>query len=201
MGLSPGLVRHVGRAGRRRRGVTAAAALVLVPLAVAGCTDSGSASTAGATTSSARPPASSVAGATTAATPTVAGATGAAIPARTTAPAPATSAPPTVPPTVLAFNAPTSFTCLVGRTQGQVTLGWNVSGATAVAVQLDGSSPPVGIQDALPFQVPAGKPVGVGSTVVFDCRAAAQHTITVRWSAGSDANATERSVTVVKEGS
>lgn len=201
MGLSPGLYRHVQRAGRGRRGLAATAALVLVPLVVTGCTDSGSSPPAGSSGSPARAADSSGATATSAATPTVAGAAGSTIPARTTAPVPPTSAAPTVPPTVLAFDGPTSFTCLVGRTQGQVTLGWNVTGASAVSVQLDGSSPPVGIQDALPFQVPAGKPVGVGSTVVFDCRAASRHTITVRWSAGSDAHVTERSVTVVKEGS
>lgn len=181
------------RVDRARHSALAAVVVVLVPLTLAGCTDTGSPST---TTSAA-----SGASATTAATPTVAGAAGATIPARTTAPAPATSAAATVPPTVVAFNAPQTFRCLGGRTQGQVTLGWDVAGATSVAVQLDGSSPPVGIQDALPFQVPAGKPVGVGSTVVFDCRAAVQHAITVRWSAGGDANVTERSVTVVKEGS
>ncbi len=188
------------------RAALAVVGVLLVPVAVAGCTTtpatSTAASTSGEASSSAGAPAPGAAGAavTTAPTPSVPGAPGTAIPARTTAPAPTTTTAGG-PPTVVAFNAPTGFRCLAGGKEGQVTLGWVVPDATAVDVQLDGSRPAVGIQDALPYQVPAGRPVGVGSTVVFDCAAAAEHTITVRWSAGSDANVTERSVTVRKESS
>jgi hypothetical protein len=188
-----------------RRSLLVAAGVLAGPLAVAGCTGSAatpSASSSTTGTSPSAPGAGSPATAVTSGTPTVAGAAGAAIPGRTTAPpAGSTSAAEAGPPTVVAFNAPTTFRCLTGGKQGQVTLGWNVPDATAVDVQLDGSRPAVGIQDALPYQVPAGRPVGVGSTVVFDCGTAAEHTLTVRWSAGADTNVTERSVTVRKESS
>jgi hypothetical protein len=188
-----------------RRSLLVGAGVLAVPLAVAGCTGSPSTPSASSSTTATSPSVATPgagSGATTAGTPTVAGAAGAAIPGRTTAPpAASTSGPEAGPPTVVAFNAPTTFRCLTGGKQGQVTLGWNVPDATAVDVQLDGSRPAVGIQDALPYQVPAGKPVGVGSTVVFDCGAAAEHTLTVRWSAGADTNVTERSVTVRKESS
>lgn len=186
-----------------RRCLLVVTGVLAVPMALAGCTSAPTPSAPSTTAGSPAPAAGAGSGgptAATAATPTVAGAAGAAIPGRTTAPpAAGPSAALAGPPTVVAFNAPTTFRCLTGGQQGQVTLGWNVPDATAVDVQLDGSRPAVGIQDALPYQVPAGRPVGVGSTVVFDCAAAAEHTLTVRWSAGGDANVTERSVTVRKE--
>ncbi len=184
--------------------VLAVAGALLRSVTVAACTNTPStpAATTASTSAASSPSgaqAPGAAGVTTAPTPSVAGAAGAAIPARTIAPGAATSAAAGGPPVIVAFNAPTTFRCLADGKQGQVTLGWVAPDATAVDVQLDGARPAVGIQDALPYQVPAGRPVGVGSTVVFDCAVAAEHTITVRWSAGADTNVTERSVTVRKE--
>ena len=67
--------------------------------------------------------------------------------------------------------------------QAQVTVGWSVPSATDVTVLLDGASPPVGIQDTAPYQVPAGKAPGVGSTIVFPCAADA-HTSPMLISSG-----------------
>jgi hypothetical protein len=119
----------------------------------------------------------------------------------TRVPAPPTPLPVvTVPggaPEVTEFAAPRSFSCLAeSPEQAQVTIGWNVPSATDVAVQLDGSVPASGIQDALPYQVPAGPAVGPGVAMVFPCDLA-EHTITLTWTAGSSPP-TERVVAITK---
>jgi hypothetical protein len=123
-----------------------------------------------------------------------------AIPART--PPPSTSLPVVTvaggAPEVTQFAAPSTFTCLAGDpSQAQVTIGWNVPSATEVEITLDGATPASGIQDTLPYQVPAGAPGGPGVTIVFPCEPANDHVITLTWRAGSSAP-TERAVSVSK---
>jgi hypothetical protein len=126
---------------------------------------------------------------------------GTTIPAATTTPA--TPAPPATTPTgapkVVQFDAPKRFWCLKADPgQAQVIVGWSVPTATDLVVLLDGKVLPQGLLDnPVPFAVVAGKPMGLGVTVVFGCKAGSRHTITMRWSENGGP-ATTRSVTVVK---
>lgn len=129
----------------------------------------------------------------------VPGGPGEPIPPRTT---PSTPSPPLVTtaeggPEVVEFGAPDSFRCLADGIEGQATIGWSVPSATSVTVLLDGTPPATGIQDSLPYQIPAGPAPGVGSTIVFPCDSADQHTFTFVWALG-DATTT-RSVTLTRE--
>lgn len=95
------------------------------------------------------------------------------------------------------FGAPDSFRCLANGIEGQTTIGWSVPSATSVTVLLDGTAPATGIQDSLPYQIPAGPAPGVGSTIVFPCDSADQHTFTFVWALGD--TTTTRSVTLSRE--
>lgn len=99
-------------------------------------------------------------------------------------------------PAVVEFGVSESFSCLANGVEGQVTIGWSVPSATDVSVLLDGTAPATGIQDDLPYQIPAGPAAGVGSTVVFPCQSADEHTFTVIWALGD--TTTTREVTVTR---
>ena len=87
-------------------------------------------------------------------------------------------------PAITQFNAPSTFSCLAAyRDQAQVTVGWHVPSADHLTVLFDGAPIHVGIIDALPFDVPAGRPSGPGTTIVFACAAGDQHQVTLRWDA------------------
>ncbi|MDI9917320.1 hypothetical protein [Rhodococcus sp. IEGM 1379] len=79
-----------------------------------------------------------------------------------------------------------------------MTVGWSAPSATDVSLALDGQLLPVGIQNELPYQVPAGGPTGIGAAVVFACDSATHHTIDITWT-GHARPATSRTVTIVKE--
>lgn len=138
------------------------------------------------------------AGSTTVTAPLGAG--GEKLPPTTTATPPPT---PTVTttggaPKVVQFAAPKRFFCVPAHPgQAQVTIGWSVPSATAVDVRLDGKQLHEGIRKALPFAVPAGPPSGIGSTIVFPCRPARTHTVTIRWRMGSSTPA-ERTVKITR---
>jgi hypothetical protein len=118
-----------------------------------------------------------------------------------------TSAPTTVlpvvttpdgAPEVVRFVVPDRFWCLVDDpSEAQVTVGWHVPSATEVEVLLDGVAVPAGFQPALPYQLPAGGPTGIGATVVFPCEDGDQHSVTVRWRSGTSPTA-ERTGTIAK---
>jgi hypothetical protein len=103
-------------------------------------------------------------------------------------------------PKVVQFAAPRTFWCMRDPAgQAQVTVGWSVPSASAVAVAFDGKKLHAGIRDALPFWVPAGKAAGIGATVVFACNSRDRHRVTVRWRMhGSPAET--RTVTIRKAG-
>lgn len=124
------------------------------------------------------------------------------VPTRTT---PAPSATPTPSTevsevvTVTDFTILPTFGCLeVVPPRSIVTVGWSASAATEVSLSLDGQLLPVGIQNELPYQVPAGGPTGIGAAVVFACDNETHHTIDVTWT-GHSLAATTRTVTIVKE--
>jgi hypothetical protein len=116
----------------------------------------------------------------------------------TTTPQPTTVTTPGGAPKVVQFKTPRKFWCLNDNPgQAQVIVGWSVPSATSVAVLLDGTRLHSGIRAALPFEVPAGDPSGIGSTVVFPCNSGARHRVTIRWRAhGSPV--TQRTVTIAK---
>jgi hypothetical protein len=100
-------------------------------------------------------------------------------------------------PKVVQFAAPRRYWCLLAhRGQAQVTVGWSVPSATRVAVLLDGTALHSGIRKALPFWVPAGKPDGIGGTIVFPCPGN-RHRVTIRWRMKSS-TAETRTVTIRK---
>jgi hypothetical protein len=101
-------------------------------------------------------------------------------------------------PKVRQFAAPKRFFCLSAHpNQTQVTIGWSAPSADAVDVRLDGKRLHSGIRKALPFAVPAGPASGIGSTIVFPCRPARAHTVTIRWRTGSSVLA-ERTVKITR---
>ncbi|MDV8070583.1 hypothetical protein R4P64_29020 [Rhodococcus sp. IEGM 1366] len=101
--------------------------------------------------------------------------------------------------TVTDFTILPTFGCLEAvPARSIVTVGWSASAATEVSLSLDGQVLPVGIQNELPYQVPAGGPTGIGAAVVFACDGQTQHTIDVTWT-GHPLAATTRTVTIVKE--
>jgi hypothetical protein len=105
---------------------------------------------------------------------------------------------PAGPPQVVQIGAPKRFWCLKAFPgQAQVIVGWSVPAATSLVVSLDGKELHQGMREALPFAVVAGKPAGLGVTVVFPCRSGRRHTISMRWTAG-DSPPAERSITVTK---
>lgn len=120
-------------------------------------------------------------------------------------PPPATTAPAPPPaadgaPRVAQFHAPRRFWCLPAHPgQAQVTIGWSVPAATAVAVLVDGRRVPLGLRRRPPFAVLAGTPAGIGATVVFACRPRTRHRIEIRWRAG-DSPAARRVVSVRRAG-
>ena len=171
---------------------------VLVAVMLAGCTNStGTASVEPSSTAGGSPAAVSATSGQGAAA-SVPGGPGDSIPPRTTS----SAAPPPLlttaegGPEVVEFGAPDSFRCLANGIEGQTTIGWSVPSATSVTVLLDGTAPATGIQDSLPYQIPAGPAPGVGSTIVFPCDSA-EHTFTFVWALG-DASTT-RSVTLTRE--
>ncbi len=107
---------------------------------------------------------------------------------------PAAGAPATAPTATSAATAPhvaqfasvPRFWCLPAHPgQAQTTIGWSVPTATSATVLLDGRALHQGIRKQLPFAVMAGKPAGIGVTVVFACRPGDHHRITIRWRDGS----------------
>jgi hypothetical protein len=96
------------------------------------------------------------------------------------------------------FAGPRDFWCLKAHPgQAQVTIGWSAPSATTVAVLLDGRTLHTGIRKQLPFWVPAGKPAGIGGTVVFACGSGNRHRITIQWR-GPGSPVEARSVTIRK---
>lgn len=119
------------------------------------------------------------------------------IPTRTTA-ASSTTADVDSAAEVADFTVLPTFTCLKDEpARSIVTVGWSAPSATAVALSLDGRVLPAGIQTELPYQVPAGGPTGIGAAVVFDCAAAAVHTLDIEWTTG--ASPQSRTVTITKD--
>jgi hypothetical protein len=112
-----------------------------------------------------------------------------------------TSPPVTTPsgqPALTQFNAPSTFSCLtVYPSQAQVTIGWHAPTADRVTVRFDGAPIHIGLQDALPFDVPAGKAPGPGTTIVFACAAGDHHRVTLQWDA-SGLRPMTRTFTVTK---
>jgi hypothetical protein len=101
-------------------------------------------------------------------------------------------------PKVTQFRSPGKFWCLhADPGQAQATVGWSAPSATSVSVLLDGTRLHSGIRKTLPFEVPAGDPSGIGSTVVFPCNAGNRHRITIRWR-GHGSPMTQRTVTITK---
>lgn len=100
---------------------------------------------------------------------------------------------------VVEFAAPETFTCLAeDPAQALVTLGWSVPSATAVRLTLDGQELATGLQEQLPYQVPAGGARGVGAAVAIDCDGPPTRTITITWTADGVQPA-QRDVTITKE--
>jgi hypothetical protein len=94
---------------------------------------------------------------------------------------------------------PKTFRCLPQYAdQAQVTIGFSSPEATDVTFTLDGKPLPVGIKDAVPFEVPAKDATGIGATIVFACSAGQSHTIEGSWVTG-DSPSTTRTFTVKKE--
>jgi hypothetical protein len=94
---------------------------------------------------------------------------------------------------------PKTFRCLPQYAdQAQVTIGFSSPEATDVTFTLDGKTLPVGIKDAVPFEVPAKDATGIGATIVFACSAGKSHTIEGSWVTG-DSPSTTRTFTVKKE--
>lgn len=124
------------------------------------------------------------------------------VPTRSTPASSAMPTPSTEPSdvvTVTDFTILPTFGCLeVVPPRSIVTVGWSASAATEVSLSLDGELLPVGIQNELPYQVPAGGPTGIGAAVVFACDNETHHTIDVTWT-GHLLAATTRTVTIVKE--
>lgn len=101
--------------------------------------------------------------------------------------------------TVTDFTVLPTFSCLkVVPPRAIVTVGWSAPAATDVSLSLDGHVLPVGIENELPYHVPAGDPTGIGAAVVFTCDGQSQHTIDITWT-GHPLAATTRTVTIVKE--
>lgn len=99
---------------------------------------------------------------------------------------------------VAEFDSPENFWCLEEEPdQAQVTIGWRVPSAEAVAVTLDGEEVHSGIRNKLPFTVQAGDPPEVGTTVVFPCGSGDTHEIGVEWSLRNGERASE-TVTIQK---
>lgn len=98
-------------------------------------------------------------------------------------------------PAVVEWSAPEEFWCMADGKQAQITVGWSVPSATEVTVELDGAALPSGIQSTVPYQVLAGHPSGIGSTLVFDC-APDRHDVTITWT--MDGQSTERTFTSTK---
>jgi hypothetical protein len=114
-------------------------------------------------------------------TPAVQAITVRTVPSVTTPPVVST---PSGQPAITQFNAPSTFSCLtVYPSQAQVTIGWHVPSADQVSIRLDGAPIHIGIEDALPFDVPAGPATGPGTTIVFACAAGDHHQVTLRWDA------------------
>ncbi|SNT35439.1 hypothetical protein [Rhodococcoides kyotonense] len=106
---------------------------------------------------------------------------------------------PAEPIAVSDFTVLPTFRCLdetPARTV--VTVGWAAPDAAEVSLSLDGQVLAVGLQDTVPYQVPAGGAAGIGAAVVFDCNAADSRTIDVAWAAPGYITTT-RTVTVTKE--
>ena len=99
-------------------------------------------------------------------------------------------------PAVVDLVVPDTFTCLADGVEAQVTVGWSAPSATGLTILLDGTSPPSGIQDTMPYQVPAGTAAGIGSTIVFPCDSGTEHTLTMTWSMGTET--TERTFTITE---
>lgn len=104
-------------------------------------------------------------------------------------------------PAIAEFTAPNTFHCLAATTahnrQAQISVGWSVPSATNLVVTLDGMAVHAGIRDTVPFHVPAGSPAGIGTTVVFACGPATQHTLTFTWQADGSP-VTERILPITK---
>lgn len=122
------------------------------------------------------------------------------VPTRTAAASESTTpSDPDGPIALSDFTVLPTFVCLrESPARAVVTVGWSAPDAAEVSISLDGQVLPVGIADALPYQVPAGGPTGIGAAVVFDCNSADTHTIDLAWSAPGFVAIT-RSVTVTKE--
>jgi hypothetical protein len=114
-------------------------------------------------------------------TPTVQSITPRTVPTETSPPVVTT---PSGQPAITQFNAPSTFSCLtVYPSQAQVSVGWHVPSADHVTVRFDGAPIHIGIEDALPFDVPAGPATGPGTTIVFACAAGDHHRVTLQWDA------------------
>lgn len=102
-------------------------------------------------------------------------------------------------PALVEYHAPSTFTCMPGTPdQAQITLGWSAPSATDVSFTLDGAPLAKGIQNPIPYEVPAGGAAQVGATIVFACEPASTHTITATWRM-NDSPPTERVITITKE--
>jgi hypothetical protein len=131
-------------------------------------------------------------------TPAVQSITARTVPPVTTPPVVST---PSGQPAITQFNAPSTFSCLtVYPSQAQVTIGWHIPSADHVTVRFDGAPIHIGIEDALPFDVPAGPATGPGTTMVFACAAGDRHQVTLRWDAAGLRPVT-RTFTVTKAAS
>ncbi|MBE7193276.1 MAG: hypothetical protein INR66_12430 [Gordonia polyisoprenivorans] len=122
------------------------------------------------------------------------------VPTRTTTSTPATSViDPGNVVGVRNFVVQPSYSCLDGNPRRAiVTVGWTAPSATGVSLSLDGRRLPAGLNNPLPYQVPAGGPKGIGATVAFACDGATQHSITIDWTAAGLTPAS-RTVTIVKD--
>jgi hypothetical protein len=97
------------------------------------------------------------------------------------------------------FTVLPTFRCLDETpARAVVTVGWSAPDAAEVSLSLDGQVLPVGLQDSVPYQVPAGGSTGIGAAVVFDCNATDSREIDVVWTSPGYMPTT-RTVTVTKE--
>ncbi|MEH3156161.1 MAG: hypothetical protein PGN29_12730 [Gordonia paraffinivorans] len=94
---------------------------------------------------------------------------------------------------------PATYSCLdTVPARAIVIAGWTAPSATGVRVMLDGQPLASGLNNPLPYQVPAGGPTGIGATVAFACSGPRTHIITVEWTA-TGLNPATRSATITQE--